>query len=198
MNYHRQNSGRRLALALLFIVALVFADQYGKWFVMETLLRVHEGDVTPPDFLTWFFTEKKLAFFENERDTFRMLTLTPNLNLVMVWNQGISFGLFDTNAPMMPLVFIGLSLAVSMLLLIWFSLARGAMMSVALPLIIGGALGNVIDRVRFAAVADFIDVHLADKHWPAFNLADSCVVAGAVLLALALPGGKKAPTEHPA
>jgi signal peptidase II len=67
---------------------------------------------------------------------------------------------------------------------IWLALNARFWVSFGLSLIIGGALGNVIDRVRFHAVADFIDAHYQQHHWPAFNVADSCIVAGAGILML--------------
>lgn len=193
MNMYEQyaRAEKRLILAVVLITAIILADQYTKWLVMETMLRVRESGGVAPAFLEWFFAQKHISLFESDRDIFHTLTLHPNLNFVMVWNQGISFGMFDTNAVLAPLLFMGLSILISVMLLIWFVLAEGRLISVALPLIIGGAIGNVIDRMRFAAVADFIDVHVGEQHWPAFNLADSCVVVGALLLAISMPGGGK-------
>ena len=68
--------------------------------------------------------------------------------------------------------------------MIWLALSLQKTVSLALSLIIGGALGNVLDRVRFDAVQDFIDVHLGQHHWPAFNVADSFIVIGAGILML--------------
>lgn len=172
--------GRFFLLGLILIVAIVVADQYTKWLVIETLLRPNSEN---PDFARWFLTQNRISFFVNEREHFNTVTLLPFLNLVMVWNQGISFGLFDTNDPRMPVLFIGISLMISIPMLIWLALSRRIPLSLGLALIVGGALGNVLDRVRFGAVADFIDLHLNDQyHWPAFNLADSCIVIGALLL----------------
>jgi len=190
--HHNSRPGIRLALALLAIAAIIVADQYTKWFVMENMLR---APGTVPDFGAWFFTQKKISPFLLTRETFQTVVLAPWLNFIMVWNQGVSFGLFDTSSPVMPLVFMGISVLVSLLLLIWLAVSRGRIVSVALPLIIGGALGNVLDRIRFAAVVDFIDAHWGDKHWPAFNLADSCIVLGAILLTFARPGGQEISTE---
>ncbi len=179
-NLVRFKPGRFFLLGLFLIVAIVVADQYTKWLVMETMLRVN-GEA--PDFARWFMTENKIPFFIHEREHFNSVTLLPFLNFVMVWNQGISFGLFDTNDPRMPMLFIGISLLISIPMLIWLALSRRPPLSIGLSLIIGGAIGNVIDRVRFGAVADFIDLHINNQyHWPAFNLADSCIVIGALLL----------------
>ena len=84
----------------------------------------------------------------------------------------------------MPLVFIALSLAISLGMFFWLAVNTQKVVSIALGLIIGGALGNVIDRVRFNAVADFIDFHYQAYHYPAFNVADSCIVVGAGILML--------------
>jgi signal peptidase II len=178
----QQSSGKSRSyffFGLLLIAAIIVADQYTKWLVMETMLR---EDAAVPAFADWFMTRRPLEYFIDQRDSFRTLALAPFLNFTMVWNQGISFGLFDTGHPQMALVFIGISLLISTLLLIALAVTRSRFAGIALALVIGGALGNVIDRVRFGAVADFIDVYAGKYHWPAFNLADSCVVVGALLL----------------
>jgi signal peptidase II len=81
----------------------------------------------------------------------------------------------------------------------WMAVTRRLWPAIASALIAGGAFGNIADRLRFGAVADFIDFHIFDRHWPAFNLADSCVVAGALLLiadAILVPE-KKIPAPAP-
>jgi signal peptidase II len=177
----KKRHGAHFALALCIICEIIFADQYSKWLVMETILRVKQE---VPGFTEWFTTRRELSFFFVDREEFRTVMLAPWLNLVMVWNQGVSFGLFDTNAPRMWIAFAGLSALISLMLFIWLAMARSQLVSLALALVIGGAIGNIIDRARFAAVVDFIDVHAGTWHWPAFNLADSCIVLGAFLLML--------------
>ena len=110
------------------------------------------------------------------------LPVTPFFNLVLVWNRGVSFGMFDTVGVLAPWVLSGLALAVVAGLLIWLRRAEDRLTIVGLGLVIGGALGNVIDRIRFGAVIDFLDFHLAGYHWPAFNLADTAIVVGAGLM----------------
>ena len=170
---------------LLVILSVVIADQYSKWLVMETMLRT--GGETP-DFLTWLTTVRPLPEFVEQRETYKTITLASFLNFVMVWNTGISFGLFGdlarNNPKMLSMILTGVTMLISMLLLLWLVLARTRLVAWALSLIIGGAIGNIIDRVRFGAVVDFIDAHINDIHWPAFNLADSCIVLGAGLLIL--------------
>jgi signal peptidase II len=176
----RYNHTLVIFACIILIGLLVFADQYTKWLVLEKLLN-NKDAVLP--FAEWFTTRKPLPFFFDQREMYKTLTVTPWLNIVMVWNQGVSFGLFDTNNANMSLVFVGLSLTIALFMLIWLMLSHRKLLSFALSLIVGGAIGNVIDRLRFTAVADFIDVHVNGMHWPAFNIADSCIVVGAILLA---------------
>jgi signal peptidase II len=110
------------------------------------------------------------------------VVVTPFLNLVVVWNRGVSFGMFDSAAALMPWLLAALALAVVAALGFWLKRVEHALAGVALGLIIGGALGNVIDRIRFGAVVDFLDFHALGYHWPAFNVADSAICVGAALL----------------
>jgi signal peptidase II len=174
------HAGKYFLLGLTIICGVIFIDQYSKWLVIETVLR-QSGPVSG-GFMDWFTTRREISFFVDEREHFRTLALVPWLSFVMVWNQGISFGMLDTNSPLMPLVFITLSLLISAAMVIWLALNARKAVAIALGLIIGGALANVMDRVRFNAVADFIDVHAGAWHWPAFNVADSCIVIGAGIL----------------
>ncbi len=174
--------GRHFLLGFIIMFAAFLTDQYTKWLVMETVLRI-DGPAAG-GFFDWFVTQQKVAFFILEQENFRTVAITPLLNFVMVWNRGISFGLMDTDGVSTQLFFIALSMMISLLLIIWLAMASRRIVAAALGLIIGGALANVIDRVRFSAVADFIDVHIGTSHWPAFNLADSCIVIGAGLLML--------------
>lgn len=108
------------------------------------------------------------------------MELLPFFNIVLVWNYGISFGMFA--ADRQPLLLVLMSAAIVLVLLAWLGRNTSKLQAVALGLVIGGALGNVIDRLRFEAVVDFLDVHLGSYHWPAFNIADSCIFIGVVLL----------------
>ena len=112
----------------------------------------------------------------------RAIALTPFFNLVVVWNRGVSFGMFDSAGALGPWVLSGLAGAVVVLLLVWLRRADHPLTAAGLGLIIGGAVGNVIDRVRFGAVIDFLDFHALGWHWPAFNVADSAICVGAALL----------------
>ncbi len=110
--------------------------------------------------------------------------VTPFFDLVMAWNRGVSFGLLQHDSPTLPWVLSALSAAIVTGLVVWLSRVRRRPLAVALGLVIGGALSNVADRLRFGAVADFFDVHLASYHWPAFNFADSSIVVGGGILLL--------------
>ena len=173
--------GRYFIVAFFLILVVIGADQASKWFVMESMLRVKSES---PDFWTWFTTRDMVEFFTDQQEKYKQVVFNPWLNFTMVWNKGISFGMFGAGQGKAPILFIALSLMISFGLFIWLVLARTKMLFLALPLIIGGAIGNVIDRVRFGAVADFIDVHVGDRHWPAFNIADACVCIGAFFLIL--------------
>jgi signal peptidase II len=107
------------------------------------------------------------------------LEIAPFLDLVLVRNPGVSFGLFGL-APWWALSSLGL--AVSAAMSVWMWRAERRRMAIALGLVIGGAMGNVLDRIRFRAVTDFLDFHWGVHHWPAFNLADSFIFVGVVLL----------------
>ena len=111
----------------------------------------------------------------------RMLEVTGFFNLVPVWNTGVSFGLFgDTVTSRWILVAVALVIVV--ILLVWLARAESGIVSIALVLVIGGALGNVLDRVFYGAVIDFFDIHAFGFHWPAFNIADATIVIGTALL----------------
>ena len=105
--------------------------------------------------------------------------ITSFFDLVMVWNTGVSYGLFSTHVQEW---LVALSLAISILLWIWACGASRAIAAAALGLVIGGALGNVIDRLVLGAVVDFLHFHAGPYYWPAFNVADSAITVGAALL----------------
>ena len=124
------------------------------------------------------------------------IEVTPFLNLVMVWNPGVSFGLLQSWSPLMPWLLAALSGAIVGGLVWWLARVKGHWLGAAIGLVIGGAVGNVIDRLRYGAVADFIDFHLAGYHWPAFNAADSAIVVGVAMLLLdALFGDREKPKK---
>ncbi len=118
--------------------------------------------------------------------SFRLMdsvAVTSFFNLVLVLNPGASFSFLADAGGWQKWFFIVLALAVSVWLLTMLRQHAGErLLPLALSLILGGALGNVIDRLRFDAVVDFLDFHLAGYHWPAFNVADSAITVGVVLM----------------
>ena len=164
-------------LCLAFIVIVL--DQVSKWWVYETLLR-QSGDAV--GLVAWVSQTKTAADYMAEYHNFKTVTLAPFLDFTMVWNKGVSFGLFNSGESAMIVVLVGVAVLLAAGLIAWLAVVRTRLVALGLSLIIGGAVGNVIDRVRFGAVADFIDVHVAGYHWPAFNIADSAIVVGALLL----------------
>jgi len=112
--------------------------------------------------------------------------LIPTLDLVLVYNTGAAFSFLSTAGGWQRWFFIGIAVVVCGFILHWMrELPRRARWyPLALSLILGGAVGNVIDRARTGAVVDFIDFHVGDWHWPAFNVADSAICVGAALLVL--------------
>ena len=183
------SAGRYFILGFVIICAIILVDQYTKWLVMEAILR--PDGPTNGNFINWAITQKQIGIFESELENFKTIIVTPFLNLVMVWNHGISFGLLSTGSPNVALALIAVSLMISILMILWLALTDRKAVAFPLSLIVGGALANVIDRVRFGAVVDFIDVHSKGYHWPAFNVADSCIVIGAMILMLATIFGEK-------
>ena len=112
----------------------------------------------------------------------QVLEVTPFFNLVLGWNRGVSFGMFNQDSQWNAWILSGIAIAIVVALLVWLRKADKFLVAAALGLIIGGALGNVVDRAQFGAVVDFLDFHMAGYHWPAFNVADSGITVGAVLL----------------
>ena len=98
------------------------------------------------------------------------------LNLVHVWNKGISFGFFSGENS--NFIFMGVTTVITLILVYLLSKAQERTMIIAYILIIGGALGNLIDRIKYGAVFDFIDLHIERFHWPAFNIADAFICLG--------------------
>ena len=113
----------------------------------------------------------------------RIIPVTPFFNLILVWNRGVSFGfLGQASSDWVPWLLTALALAIMAVLAWWLRQATNRLMMLALGLVIGGALGNVIDRLRFGEVVDFLDFYIARFHWPAFNVADAAITVGAALI----------------
>lgn len=109
-------------------------------------------------------------------------TVTVFLELVSTCNHGMSFGLFNTGHGLSVPLFSIAAIGVVAILVWWLSRVQSGMLAAALGLIIGGAIGNVIDRVRFGGVIDFLYFHLGSWYWPAFNLADSAICIGVAVM----------------
>lgn len=110
-----------------------------------------------------------------------VIEITSFFNLVQVWNNGVSFGMFS-NFQNARIVIMIVNILITFVLLIWLFRNKIKYLMFALSFIIGGALGNLVDRTMNGAVADFLDFHISTYHWPAFNLADSFVFIGVALL----------------
>ena len=146
----------RPAITGLIIAPMWFAaDQGTKWWAIQHLLDYPE----------------------------RVFPVTSFFNLVLGWNRGVSFGMLSGLA-LPPWSLALLALAVSGILLIWLWRTPSWLVSCGLGLLFGGALSNALDRLRYGAVTDFLDFHLAGWHWPAFNLADAGIVCGALAMIL--------------
>jgi len=157
---------RMMRLGLAIAAVIIVLDQISKWWMMDRVLA-----------------------------SGRSITLTSFFDLVVVWNRGVSFGLFSRDWDGAPWALSAVAVAVVVLLTIWLTRQHSALAAGAIGAIIGGAIANVIDRARFGAVFDFIDIHVAGWHWPAFNLADSAITVGVVVLLVdSLLRGRQAKT----
>ncbi len=115
---------------------------------------------------------------------YKPLELTPWLNLTLAHNYGAAFSFLSDAGGWQRWFFTLLASLVTLVLIVWlFRLpAKDSLTAAALSLVIGGAIGNLVDRVNQGYVVDFIDVFYRDYHWPAFNLADSAITCGVILL----------------
>lgn len=111
-----------------------------------------------------------------------LVTITPFFDITLVWNKGISYGLFQQDSEVGRYFLIAIILCIIGVLMVWLTRASGYLMATAMGLVLGGAMGNVIDRLLYGAVADFFSFHFWGYNWYVFNLADVWVVAGAALL----------------
>jgi signal peptidase II len=156
---------RRLAGGLVLAALVIGLDQATKAWMMGLLLD-------PP----------------------RAVVVTGFFELVPVWNRGVSFGILSSHDGSTVWLLGGIAAVVAAGLVVWLARAERGLLAFGLGLVIGGALGNVIDRGRFGAVFDFLDFHAAGWHFPAFNLADSAITVGVGLLLLdGLLAGRAAP-----
>ena len=152
-----------MRLGLAMAALLLVADQLSKWWVLEVL------DLP-------------------NRRTVPLVEAGPlGLDLTMVWNRGVTFGLLSGEGSLNHIILAVLAAVIAAFLLRWMARAENRMVATALGAVVGGAVGNVIDRLRFGAVVDFVDAHGWGWHWYVFNIADAGIVCGVfVLLADAL------------
>ena len=158
MNVSNRSAGAPMKLALILAVLVLLLDQISKWVIIELVM-------SPP----------------------RIIPVTGFFNLVLTKNCGVSFGFLNQaklcESAIMPWVLSLLAAAVVGGLFYWLRRQPDRPLALAIGLIAGGALGNVADRLRLGAVVDFLDFHLSGSwHWPAFNLADSAITLGVLLL----------------
>jgi signal peptidase II len=145
-------------LGLLAALVVLVADQASKWWVLNVLGLQDVGQIV----------------------------LLPVLNLTMVWNRGVTFGLLNGFGSSGHIILAVVALAVVVALGFWLRRAENPLTAVAIGAIAGGAVGNVIDRLRFGAVVDFIHAHVGtpwgDISWYVFNVADAAIVCGVAAL----------------
>lgn len=126
----------------------------------------------------------KALVFGYLSETAPVVAVTPFFNLVTAWNTGVSFSMFNNLGGRGVYILSAFSLLVVAFLIYWLKKEETPRMRLALGMVIGGAIGNVIDRIRLGAVFDFLDVYANGYHWPAFNLADSFICCGALIIVL--------------
>jgi signal peptidase II len=164
------NAWRKARYLLLSLVVLVL-DQWTKWLV-EVHLPEHVIQPVVPGFL----------------------------NLTHVRNRGVAFGMFADGGDHTPLVLTLLALFALTLVGVYFVRAalHERMLLTSLALILGGAVGNLIDRIAAGEVTDFVDAYIGMHHWPAFNVADSAITVGIVLMLLdSVLAGRRSEAEEP-
>ena len=143
-------------LGAVMALAILIADQASKWWVLEV-----------------FDLPSKVS-----------VAVLPVLNLTMVWNRGITFGLLSSDSTLASAVLAAVALGVVVALAVWLRRAERLAVALVLGAVAGGAIGNVIDRLRYGAVVDFIHAHAWGWSWYVFNVADAAIVCGVTVLVL--------------
>lgn len=110
------------------------------------------------------------------------IQVTSFFNLVFVLNRGVSFSLLSSESAWAPWALTGLGITISSFIAYYFFKEKNRLIKFALSLVLAGAIGNIIDRIRYQAVIDFLDFHINSYHWPAFNVADSMICFGVFLI----------------
>ena len=121
---------------------------------------------------------------ESSLMVFEILPIIPFVNLTLAYNEGAAFSFLADQGGWQRWLFVLLAIGVTTVLIVWLGRLKSGdrLVAVALGLIIGGASGNLIDRLLFGHVIDFVDIYYRDWHWPAFNLADSSIFLGVSLM----------------
>jgi lipoprotein signal peptidase len=149
-----------LRLGLILAAVILAADQASKWAILEVVDLDEVGQV-------------------------KLLSAGPfGFDLTMVWNRGVTFGMLAGEAAWMQAVLGLLALVIAAFLLRWMARAENRLTALALGAVVGGAVGNVIDRIRFGGVVDFLDAHAFGWHWYVFNVADAAIVLGVLALVI--------------
>jgi len=147
---------RRFNIAAYLLVLVALCDQLSKWCLLREMSD-------PP----------------------QAIPVNDYFNLVLVWNRGVTFGLLNNmNHTYMSYFLVAVALLILYLLGRWLWTTTSTPVSIGLGAIMGGAIGNIIDRLRYGSVVDFLDFHYQNNHWFAFNIADAAICTGVGLLLL--------------
>jgi signal peptidase II len=126
-----------------------------------------------------------------------LIEVTPFLDFVIVWNFGVSYGLFQQQTAVGQYLLVAINVVVAAALWVWLSRMDTRLQAVSVGLVIGGAIGNAVDRLFYGAVADFFHLHAWGWSWYVFNVADMAIVAGvAGLLYDSFRQGHKSAQKH--
>ncbi len=139
----------------LSLIALIL-DQWSKWWIISTM------------------------------HLYQSIPVIPHFNLTYVHNTGAAFSFLSDAGGWQRWLFAGLAIIISIVLLVWLIRLKPGekFLAISISLVLGGALGNLVDRILFGYVIDFLDVYYQNWHWPAFNIADSAICVGVFLMFL--------------
>ncbi len=148
-----------MRLGLLIAAVIFLFDQLSKLIIVEWVFRPDGVTQTP------YFTRQ-------------LIEVLPFFQLRLAWNTGISFSLFNSGESATIAILIVVQLCIVALLLWHLKQTETRLLAVGIGFIVGGAIGNIADRLHYGAVVDFLDFHAAGYHFPTFNLADTCITVG--------------------
>lgn len=156
-------------------IDILIIDQISKWAIMEMIMRPKTNGESSLNLIEWYTNMPSMLPYAS-------VEITSFFNLVMAWNTGVSFSMFSDYGAYTPYILLLVATGITLMFVSWLWNAPNHLYGVSCALIIGGALGNIVDRSRFGAVIDFLDFHAFGYHWPAFNVADMSVVIGISIL----------------